>query len=104
MFLVLATLVTASVVAQTWHLVRLLRHGLPASVGAVRAALPLLWELVLAGAALVLYPSLLGGLGWAIARDRFPPKRRSGPGQHFRWSGPLFQPVPPTGFEPALPP
>ena len=29
---------------------------------------------------------------------------RSGPDQRFRWSGPLFRVVPPTGFEPALPP
>ena len=31
-------------------------------------------------------------------------ERRSGPDQRFRWSGPLFRLVPPTGFEPALPP
>lgn len=64
-FILLAALVAASGVAQTWHLLRLVRRGLPASVHAVRAAVPLLWELGLAGAALLLYPSFLGDLGWA---------------------------------------
>ena len=31
-------------------------------------------------------------------------KCRRGPSQRFRWSEPLFALVPPTGFEPALPP
>ncbi len=39
-----------------------------------------------------------------VARARSERKRRSGPAQRFRWSGPLFRRVPPTGFEPALPP
>ncbi|HET7067332.1 MAG TPA: site-specific integrase [Nocardioides sp.] len=39
-----------------------------------------------------------------VARDPFESKRRSGPGQRCRWSGPPFGVVPPTGFEPALPP
>ena len=40
----------------------------------------------------------------SVARARFRRKWRSGPSQRFRWSGPLFGCVPPTGFEPALPP
>jgi hypothetical protein len=33
-----------------------------------------------------------------------PEERRSGPSQRLCWSEPLFRVVPPTGFEPALPP
>jgi len=39
-----------------------------------------------------------------VAPARFGRKCRRGPAKRFRWSGPLFGPVPPTGFEPALPP
>lgn len=64
-FFVLATLVAASAVAQTWHLVRLVRHGLPRGLRSTRAAVPLLWEVGVAAAVLWLYPALLGGLGWS---------------------------------------
>lgn len=63
-FIVLVTLVIAAATMQIWHVVALVRNGLPATVSTTRAALPLVWELGLAGAVLLLYPSLLGGLGW----------------------------------------
>ena len=46
----------------------------------------------------------LHGFSIDVARARSDRKCRRGPAQRFRWSGPLFGLVPPTGFEPALPP
>src|SRR3954451_11803101 len=48
------------------------------------------------------------GVECGAARLRSPavtrPTCRRGPGQRLRWPGPLLDVVPPTGFEPALPP
>ena len=40
----------------------------------------------------------------AVAPARIGRQRRRGPAQRLRWSGPQFDVVPPTGFEPVLPP
>ena len=71
-FIVFTTLVLASAIAQAWHLARLVRAGIPSHVGTTRAALPLLWELGLAGAVLLVYPSALGGLGWEATYSFLP--------------------------------
>ena len=64
-FIILTTLVLALVTTQVWQLVRLTRAGIPAGFGTRRAAVPLVWELGLAGTVLWLYPAVLGGLGWS---------------------------------------
>lgn len=64
-FIILITVALATVTAQVWTLARLVRDGIPPSLGTMRAAVPLSWELGLAGAMLVGYPSILGGLGWS---------------------------------------
>ncbi len=64
-YIVFMTLVAALVTAQVWRLARLARHGIPAGRGTPRAAVPLIWELGLAGAVLLQYPAALGGLGWS---------------------------------------
>lgn len=66
-FIVVMTLVLALVTVQVWHLARLVRAGIPSTVRRWRAAVPLLWELGLAGTVLVLYPSAIGGLGWSAS-------------------------------------
>lgn len=64
-FIVLTTLVLALVTAQVWRLARLVRDGISSTTRTRRAAIPLFWELGLAGAVLLSYPALLVGLGWA---------------------------------------
>ncbi len=64
-FIVLTTLVLALVTAQVWRLARLVRDGISSTARTRRAAIPLFWELGLAGAVLLYYPALLVGLGWA---------------------------------------
>lgn len=66
-FIIVTTLVLALATVQVWHLARLVRAGIPSTVGSWRAAVPLLWEFGLAGTVLVLYPSVIGGLGWSAA-------------------------------------
>lgn len=61
----LVTLTSVLVITLLWRLVALVRHGIPPSTSTLRAAVPLVWELGLAAVVLVLYPSLLGGLGWS---------------------------------------
>jgi integrase len=51
----------------------------------------------------VVQQQMLGHSSATMTLDTYR-KRRSGHRQRFRWSGPLFGLVPPTGFEPALPP
>lgn len=64
-FIIFTTLVLAVVVAQLWTLARLIRHGPRPRPSLRRAGLPLVFELGLAGLVLVLYPAILGGLGWS---------------------------------------
>jgi len=64
-FIIFTALALAVVVAQIWTLVRLMGHSpLDSHSSFLRASLPLVWELVLAGLALVVYPAITGGLGW----------------------------------------
>lgn len=61
----LVTFALALVTMQAWRLVTLVRRGIPPSTSTRRAAVPLIWELGVAATVLLVYPSLLGGLGWS---------------------------------------
>lgn len=64
-FIIFTTLVLAVVVAQVWTLTRQIRHGPRSDTSPLRAGLPLVFELGLAGLVLLLYPAITGGLGWS---------------------------------------
>ncbi len=64
-FIIFTTLVVALITTQVWHLARVARTGIPSRIGTLRAAAPLVWEFGLAGTVLLLYPRILGGLGWS---------------------------------------
>ncbi|MGB7820162.1 MAG: serine hydrolase domain-containing protein [Ornithinibacter sp.] len=64
-FIVVLTLLIAVATAQLWHLVALVRRGIPPAMSTARAAVPLIWELGLGAAMLLLYRATIGGLGWS---------------------------------------
>jgi len=100
-----------------------LMSGLPGKVGAAFAAHALVvfsfhvWRRGCPGSGALCVECTRCSRRWFLAGSRAWPDtveprpapdtaghRRRAPTERFRWSGPFFRLVPPTGFEPALPP
>jgi CubicO group peptidase (beta-lactamase class C family) len=66
-FIVFTTLAAAIVAAQIIRLARLIRNGVDPKRPTRRGAVPLIWEIGVAGLVLVTYPVVISGLGWSTA-------------------------------------